>query len=60
MKLIFINERILNGTGELCHIGEALILNSIDKDNTKAHLKKIFDYDANGLPINFMIIQNFY
>jgi len=50
--------RILNGDGELCHIGEALILNSISGDYTKAHLKKIFDYDANGLPVNFMIIYS--
>ena len=56
--------RFLNGSRELCHIGEALILNSIRTDYTKAHLKKIFDYDANGLPINFIIIyskvKNFY
>lgn len=56
--------RFLNGSRELCHIGEALILDSIRTDYTKAHLKKIFDYDANGLPINFMIIyskvKNFY
>jgi hypothetical protein len=50
--------RFLNGSRELCHIGEALILDSIRTDYTKAHLKKIFDYDANGLPINFMIIYS--
>ncbi len=50
--------RILNGNGELCHIGEALILNSINTNYTKAHLKKIFYYDANGLPINFLIIYS--
>lgn len=50
--------RFLNGNRELCHIGEALILNSITTDYTKAHLKKIFDYDANGLPVNFMIIYS--
>ena len=49
---------IFNGEGELCHIGEALILNSINRDYTEKHLKKIFDYDANGLPINFMVIYS--
>ncbi len=50
--------RFLNENHELCHIGEALILDSMRTDCTKAHLKKIFDYDANGLPINFMIIYS--
>ena len=50
--------RILNESRELCHIGEALILNSINRDYTKGHLKKIFDYDANGLSVNFMIIYS--
>ncbi|KKN06929.1 hypothetical protein LCGC14_1072300 [marine sediment metagenome] len=49
---------IFNGDGELCHIGEALILYSINRDYTKAHLKKVFNYDANGLPVNFMIIYS--
>ncbi len=47
-----------NGDGILCHIGETLILHSINRDYTKTHLKKIFDYDANGLPVNFMIIYS--
>ena len=50
--------RFLNGSRELSHIGEALVLHSINTDYTKAHLKKIFDYDANGLPVNFMIIYS--
>lgn len=51
--LIIYNER-----NEICHIGETLILKSIDKKYTEEHLKKIFDYDANGLRINFMIIYS--
>ncbi len=51
--LIIYNER-----NEMCHIGEALILKSINKSYTEEHLKKIFDYDANGLRINFMIIYS--
>lgn len=50
--------RFLNGNRKLSHIGEALVLHSINTDYTKAHLKKIFDYDANGLPVNFMIIYS--
>ena len=50
--------RFLNGNRELCHLAEALILDSIRTDYTKAHLKKIFDYDANGLPVNFMIVYS--
>ena len=49
---------IYNERNELCHIGEALILKSINRKYTKEHLKKIFDYDANGLRINFMIIYS--
>ena len=49
---------IYNERNVLCHIGEALILKSLLKKYTKEHLKKIFDYDANGLRINFMIIYS--
>ncbi|KKL63806.1 hypothetical protein LCGC14_2171420, partial [marine sediment metagenome] len=50
--------RFLNGNRELCHLAEALVLNSINTDYTKAHLKKIFNYDANGLHVNFMLIYS--
>jgi len=50
--------RILNSNRELAHICEALILKSINKNYTKEHLKKIFEYDAIGLPVNFMIIYS--
>jgi len=50
--------RILNDHGDLTHICEALILRSINKKYTEEHLKKIFEYDNIGLPINFMIIYS--
>jgi len=50
--------RILNSNRELAHICEALILRSINKNYTKEHLKKIFEYDAIGLPVNFMIVYS--
>lgn len=53
-----IDIRILKKNGELTHICEALVLSSMLKKYIEKHLKKIFDYDANGLPINFLIIYS--
>lgn len=50
--------RFLNKDGELTHICEALILDSLRKEYVSTHLKKIFEYDANGLPVNFMVIYS--
>lgn len=40
------------------HICEAFMLSKLDSTKISNHLNKIFDYDLNGLPINFIIIYS--
>lgn len=50
--------RIVDQNNELKHICEAFVLNYLDSSYIIDHLTKIFDYDANGLKQNIMIIYS--
>jgi hypothetical protein len=43
---------------EIKHIGEALILDSLDKSYISEHFRKIFDNDPNGLALNFIVVYS--
>jgi len=40
------------------HICEAFVLTYLDSMYVSKHLNKIFDYDVNGLPLNFIIVYS--
>ena len=50
--------RIVDENNVLKHICETFILTKLNTSYIKAHLDKIFDYDLNGLPLNFIIIYS--
>jgi len=51
-----IDIKIEDETGETIAIYEAFNLKYFDKTIISSHLTKIFDYDANGLPENYMVV----
>jgi len=50
--------RIVDKNNELKHICENFILTYLNSSVISEHVNKIFDYDCNGLPVNFIIIYS--
>jgi len=51
-----IDIKIEDESGETIAIYEAFNLKDFTKSVIKSHITKIFDYDANGLPENYMVV----
>ena len=50
--------RIVDENNIIKHICEAFVLNNFNSSYIASHLDKIFDYDLNGLPLNFIIVYS--
>ncbi len=50
--------RIVDENNMIKHICEAFILTHLNSSYIASHLDKLFDYDLNGLPINFIIVYS--